>query len=169
MRFDYSDIRPKGARLVTSGGRAPGPQPLKECLVKLQGMFEAKENGDKLSTIEVHDMICYIADAVLAGGIRRAALISLFSADDSEMISSKTGNWWEKNPQRGRANNSVVLMRHIATAEFFKELWEKKAQWQVWFRMVLITLLVPFIIVAVIGKRCDRLVAYIDNNTPKVK
>ena len=65
LRFDYSDIRPKGARLVTSGGKAPGPQPLKECLVKLQGMFEAKENGDKLTTIEAHDMICHIADAVL--------------------------------------------------------------------------------------------------------
>jgi ribonucleoside-triphosphate reductase len=125
LRFDYSDIRPKGARLVTSGGKAPGPQPLKECLVKLQGMFEHKENGDKLSTIEVHDMICHIADAVLAGGIRRAALISLFSADDKEMISAKTGNWWENNPQRGRANNSVVLLRHRITKEFFQDLWER--------------------------------------------
>ncbi len=125
LRFDYSDIRPKGARLVTSGGKAPGPQPLKECLVKLQGMFEAKENGDKLSTIEAHDMICHIADAVLAGGIRRAALISLFSADDIEMIAAKTGNWWETNPQRGRANNSVVLLRHRITKEYFQDLWER--------------------------------------------
>jgi hypothetical protein len=125
LRFDYSHIRPKGARLVTSGGKAPGPQPLKECLVKLQGMFEAKENGDKLTTIEVHDMICHIADAVLAGGIRRAALISLFSADDQEMISAKTGNWWETNPQRGRANNSVVLLRHRITKEYFQDLWER--------------------------------------------
>ena len=125
LRFDYSDIRPKGARLVTSGGKAPGPQPLKECLVKLQGMFEAKENGDKLSTIEAHDMICHIADAVLAGGIRRAALISLFSADDNEMIAAKTGNWWETAPQRGRANNSVVLLRHRITKEFFQDLWER--------------------------------------------
>tara|TARA_A100001391_G_scaffold162591_2_gene121656 strand:- start:8 stop:1876 length:1869 start_codon:yes stop_codon:yes gene_type:complete len=125
LRFDYSDIRPKGARLVTSGGKAPGPQPLKECLVKLQGMFEAKENGDKLTTIEVHDMICHIADAVLAGGIRRAALISLFSADDNEMIAAKTGSWWETNPQRGRANNSVVLLRHRITKEYFQDLWER--------------------------------------------
>ena len=125
LRFDYSDIRPKGARLVTSGGKAPGPQPLKECLVKLHGMFEAKENGDKLTTIEVHDMICHIADAVLAGGIRRAALISLFSADDQEMISAKTGNWWETAPQRGRANNSVVLLRHRITKEYFQDLWER--------------------------------------------
>jgi len=125
LRFDYSDIRPKGARLVTSGGKAPGPQPLKECLVKLQGMFEAKENGDKLSTIEAHDMICHIADAVLAGGIRRAALISLFSADDQEMISAKSGNWWEHSPQRGRANNSVVLLRHRITKKYFEDLWER--------------------------------------------
>ncbi len=125
LRFDYSDIRPKGARLVTSGGKAPGPQPLKECLVKLQGMFESKENGDKLTTIEAHDMICHIADAVLAGGIRRAALISLFSADDNEMIAAKTGNWWETNPQRGRANNSVVLLRHRITKEYFQDLWER--------------------------------------------
>ena len=125
LRFDYSDIRPKGARLVTSGGKAPGPQPLKECLVKLQGMFEAKENGDKLSTIEAHDMICHIADAVLAGGIRRAALIALFSADDNEMIAAKTGNWWETAPQRGRANNSVVLLRHRITKEYFQDLWER--------------------------------------------
>jgi len=125
LRFDYSDIRPKGARLVTSGGKAPGPQPLKECLVKLQGMFEAKENGDKLTTIEAHDMICHIADAVLAGGIRRAALISLFSADDNEMIAAKSGNWWEHSPQRGRANNSVVLLRHRITKEYFQDLWER--------------------------------------------
>ena len=125
LRFDYSDIRPKGARLVTSGGKAPGPQPLKECLVKLHGMFESKENGDKLTTIEVHDMICHIADAVLAGGIRRAALISLFSADDNEMIAAKTGNWWETAPQRGRANNSVVLLRHRITKEYFQNLWER--------------------------------------------
>ena len=125
LRFDFSDIRPKGSRLVTSGGKAPGPQPLKECLVKLEGILEAKENGDKLRPIEVHDMICYIADAVLAGGIRRAALISLFSADDDEMVSAKAGSWWEKNPQRGRANNSIVLMRHIVTEDFFKDLWKR--------------------------------------------
>ena len=80
IRFDYSDIRPKGARLLTSGGKAPGPQPLRECLVKLEGLLCQKETGDKLTPIEVHDIICHIADAVLAGGIRRAALISLFSA-----------------------------------------------------------------------------------------
>jgi ribonucleoside-triphosphate reductase len=125
IRFDFSDIRPKGAALVTSGGKAPGPQPLKECLVKVEGILDRKENGEKLSPIEVHDIVCHIADAVLAGGIRRAALISLFSADDDEMISAKSGNWWETNPQRGRANNSVVLMRHKVTKEFFMDLWDR--------------------------------------------
>jgi len=123
LKFDFSDIRPKGARLVTSGGRAPGPRPLQECIVKLESMLAEKNDGDRLEPIEVHDIVCYIADAVLAGGIRRSALISLFSADDEEMIAAKSGNWWETNPQRGRANNSVVLLRHRATKEFFEELW----------------------------------------------
>jgi ribonucleoside-diphosphate reductase alpha chain len=123
--FDFSDIRPKGARLVTSGGKAPGPQPLKECLIKLEGILDSKNDGDKLQPIEVHDMICHIADAVLAGGIRRAALISLFSADDNDMIACKSGNWWESNPQRGRANNSAVLIRHKMDKEFFLNIWKK--------------------------------------------
>ena len=123
--FDYTDIRPKGARLVTSGGKAPGPQPLKECLIKVEGILNAKEDGSTLSSIETHDIICHIADAVLAGGIRRAALISLFSAADDEMISCKSGDWWESNPQRGRANNSAVLMRHKITEDFFMNLWKR--------------------------------------------
>jgi ribonucleoside-triphosphate reductase (thioredoxin) len=123
--FDFSDVRPKGAQLVTSGGKAPGPQPLKDCVHKLKGMLDAKEDGQKLSSIEVHDMICHIADAVLAGGIRRAALISLFSADDNEMIACKSGAWWETNPQRGRANNSAALVRHKITKEFFMDLWKR--------------------------------------------
>lgn len=123
--FDFSDIRPKGARLVTSGGKAPGPQPLKDCLHNIKKVLDNKEDGEKVTPIEVHDMVCYIADAVLAGGIRRAALISLFSADDDEMIACKSGNWWEQNPQRGRANNSAVLVRHKITQEFFNDLWKR--------------------------------------------
>tara|TARA_R110000851_G_scaffold100671_2_gene216361 strand:+ start:2094 stop:3950 length:1857 start_codon:yes stop_codon:yes gene_type:complete len=125
VEFDYSDIRAKGARLVTSGGKAPGPQPLKECIFKLTGILDQKEDGEKLTTLEVHDMVCHIADSVLAGGIRRAALISLFSADDADMISCKSGNWWELNPQRGRSNNSAVLIRHKITKEFFMNLWKR--------------------------------------------
>ena len=123
--FDFRDIRQKGARLITSGGKAPGPQPLKECLIKLEGILDAKKDGDKLTPLEVHDMVCHIADAVLAGGIRRAALISLFSANDEQMISCKSGAWWETNPQRGRSNNSAVLMRHKITKDYFMDLWKR--------------------------------------------
>ncbi len=123
--FDYSDIRPKGAQLVTSGGKAPGPQPLKECIVKVQGILQDVEDGDKLTTLQAHDVVCHIADAVLAGGIRRAALISLFSATDEAMIGCKSGHWWEEAPQRGRANNSAVLMRHKINKGFFMDLWKR--------------------------------------------
>jgi ribonucleoside-diphosphate reductase alpha chain len=123
--FDFSDIRQKGALLVTSGGKAPGPQPLKDCIHNITKVLDAKQEGEKLTPIETHDIVCHIADAVLAGGIRRAALISLFSADDDEMISCKSGNWWENNPQRGRANNSAVLLRHKVTQEYFMELWKR--------------------------------------------
>ena len=124
-RFDFSDIRQKGTRLITAGGKAPGPDPLKTCLFELEKILNKKSDGEKLSTIEVHDIVCHIADAVLAGGIRRAALISLFSADDESMLTCKFGSWWETNPQRGRANNSAVLVRHRITKEFFLNLWKK--------------------------------------------
>jgi ribonucleoside-diphosphate reductase alpha chain len=123
--FDFRDIRPKGASLITVGGKAPGPEPLKECLFNLQKVFERKQNGDKLTSVEAHDMACYIADAVLSGGIRRAALISLFNLDDEDMLTCKFGNWWENNPQRGRANNSAVVLRHKIDEEEFFKLWKK--------------------------------------------
>lgn len=122
--FDYRDIRPKGARLVTAGGKAPGPAPLKICLTKIETLLESKNDGEQLKPIECHDIICHLADAVLAGGIRRAACISLFSFDDTEMLHAKHGNWWELNPQRGRANNSVVIMRSKITKDDFDKLWK---------------------------------------------
>ena len=125
IEFDFSDIRSKGAKLVTSGGKAPGPEPLKTCIRQIKSILNEKQEGSQLEPIEVHDVVCHIADAVLAGGIRRAALISLFSADDQEMISSKTGKWWEKNPQRARANNSAVLVRHRVEKDFFDEVWDR--------------------------------------------
>lgn len=125
IRFDFRDIRQKGARLVTTGGKAPGPDPLKICLVKVESILSNKKDGDKLTSLEVYDIINHLADAVLAGGIRRAALICLFNADDEEMISSKSGSWWELNPQRGRSNNSAVLLRHKVTKSFFMNLWKK--------------------------------------------
>jgi ribonucleoside-triphosphate reductase len=123
--FDFRDIRPKGARLITAGGKAPGPEPLKECLFQIQKIFDRKQNGDKVTSLEAHDIICHIADAVLSGGIRRAALISLFNLNDEDMLTCKFGNWWEENPQRGRANNSAVVLRHKITEEEFFKLWKK--------------------------------------------
>lgn len=125
--FDYRDVRQKGAALVTTGGKAPGPEPLRICIEQLRSMLnEAK--GRQLTSLEVHDMLCHIADAVLSGGIRRAALISLFSEDDMDMLSCKSGDWWELNPQRGRANNSVVLLRHAIVATQFQDLWNRIEQ-----------------------------------------
>jgi ribonucleoside-diphosphate reductase alpha chain len=123
--FDYRDIRPKGAELITVGGKAPGPEPLKECLFQIQKVLDRKKDGEQLSSIEAHDIICHIADAVLSGGIRRAALISLFDLHDNEMLTSKHGAWWELNPQRGRANNSAVVIRHKVRKKDFLGLWGK--------------------------------------------
>lgn len=124
-KFDFRDIRPKGALLITSGGKAPGPEPLKECLHQIQRIFERKQTGDRLTTLECHDIVCFLADAVLSGGIRRAALISLFNLDDEDMLTCKFGSWWETNPQRGRANNSAVILRHKIDKEEFLKLWKK--------------------------------------------
>lgn len=126
--FDYSDIRPKGARLVTAGGKAPGPEPLKICVAHVQALLDRKTEGEKLTPLECHDLMCHLANAVLAGGIRRSAMIALFSHGDEEMLTCKFGNWWELNEQRGRANNSVVLHREGITRTQFMELW-KKIEW----------------------------------------
>jgi ribonucleoside-diphosphate reductase alpha chain len=123
--FDFSDIREKGTPLKTSGGKAPGPQPLKDCLHNLKKILDTKEPGTKLTPLECHDIICHIADAVLAGGIRRAALLSLFSMDDEEMLTCKHGNFWELNPQRGRANNSALILRHKITKKRFLQFWDR--------------------------------------------
>lgn len=122
--FDYRDIRPKGARLITSGGKAPGPAPLRICIEQVRSIL-MNAKGRKITPIEAHDIQCHIADAVLSGGIRRAAMISLFSKDDMDMLSCKSGVWWELNPQRGRANNSIVLDRNIITDEEFFDVWER--------------------------------------------
>ena len=123
--FDFRAIRHKGARLVTAGGKAPGPEPLKICLAHVQAILERKEEGQRLSPLECHDILCHIANSVLAGGIRRSAMISLFSDDDEEMITCKYGNWWETNEQRGRANNSAVLLRGSVGEEDFFNLWKR--------------------------------------------
>lgn len=124
-KFDFRAIREKGARLVTAGGKAPGPEPLKICLIHIQAILDRKKDGEKLTPLECHDILCHIANSVLAGGIRRSAMIALFSPDDEEMITCKYGNWWELNEQRGRANNSVVLKRGDIEKEEFDTLWKR--------------------------------------------
>lgn len=123
--FDFRSIRAKGERLITSGGVAPGPEPLRICLAHIEAIFERKKDGEKLTSLECHDILCHIADAVLSGGIRRSAMIALFDKDDEEMLTCKFGLWYETNPQRGRANNSVVLLRDGVEKSEFLELWEK--------------------------------------------
>ena len=123
--FDFRAIRQKGARLITAGGKAPGPEPLKICLTHVQAILDRKQEGEKLSPLECHDILCHIANSVLAGGIRRSAMIALFSHDDEEMITCKYGNWWELNEQRGRANNSAVLERGSVGEEEFFSLWKR--------------------------------------------
>ena len=196
FKFDYSDIREKGARLITSGGKAPGHEPLKKCIETIKDILENKNNSEKLITVEVHDIMCHIADAVLAGGIRRAAMIALFSAKDETMLESKTNfrvhewkhlleegpvneqgepvkvhavhtddtgakyydlavtvdepgygltnrtlnwvnevefqqmqetqklPWYYFQPQRGRANNSIALVRSRITKKKFFDIWK---------------------------------------------
>jgi ribonucleoside-diphosphate reductase alpha chain len=123
--FDFRDIRPKGAQLITVGGKAPGPEPLKISLVHVQAILDRKKDGEHLTSLECHDIICHLADAVLSGGIRRAALIALFNLDDDDMLTCKFGNWWENNPQRGRANNTAVLIKSKIEKEVFLDLWKK--------------------------------------------
>jgi ribonucleoside-triphosphate reductase len=124
-KFDFRSIRQKGARLITAGGKAPGPEPLKICLSHVQAILDRKQEGENLTPLECHDILCHIANSVLAGGIRRSAMIALFSHDDEEMVTSKYGTWYELNEQRGRANNSAVLERGVIGEEEFFSLWKR--------------------------------------------
>ena len=123
-RFVYDDIRSKGTRLVTAGGKAPGPDPLRVCITKIEALLNTIPDNSKISPLQAHDIVCHIADSVLAGGIRRAALVSLFSVDDREMATCKHGAWWEQNGQRGRANNSAVFVRGRAKKRDFLDFWK---------------------------------------------
>jgi ribonucleoside-diphosphate reductase alpha chain len=122
--FDYRDIREKGSELITTGGKAPGPAPLEACVNQLIVLLRGAI-GRKLRPVEVHDMACIIADAVLAGGIRRAAMISLFDRDDEEMLTCKAGEWYITHPYRARSNNSAVLPRGEVSEEEFTSLMKR--------------------------------------------
>ena len=123
-RFVFDEIRPKGSPLKTAGGKAPGPDPLRVCLTRMLGVFESKPIGTHLTSAEVSDLACFVADAVLSGGIRRAAMICLFDADDNEMLAYKSGKWWENKPYRGRTNISAVMVRNETTKEQYDILWD---------------------------------------------
>jgi len=121
--FDYSAIRPAGAPLRTSGGKAPGPEPLFHSLTRIEHIVQ-RAAGRRLRSIEAYDILMWAAKAVLSGGVRRSATICLFSADDEEMAAAKTGNWFQDNPQRTASNNSAVIVRASATREQFNKLFE---------------------------------------------
>lgn len=121
--FDTTNIRPKGA-MISGGFMAPGPEPLRKALDLIEHLLNdvlMKMNLHKLKPIHVYDICMYLADAVLAGGVRRAATICLFSADDTEMRNAKTGNWIKENPQRGRSNNSAIIIRKEIDRQTFAD------------------------------------------------
>jgi len=124
VTFDYSNIRPAGAYLKSSGGKAPGPEPLKKAISNIKKVLDrvAKNGDDRLKPIDAYDIVMFGADAVISGGVRRSATICVFSPDDEEMAKAKTGNWFVENPQRGRSNNSALLLRSETTKDQFKEL-----------------------------------------------
>lgn len=119
--IDYSRVRPAGARLKTFGGRASGPEPLKRLFDFTVETFRGA-SGRKLTSIEVHDLMCMIGEIVVVGGVRRSALISLSNLSDRRMAEAKSGAWWVDNPQRGLANNSVAYTEK-PDAETFMEEW----------------------------------------------
>ena len=121
--FDFSHIRPKGSYLVTTGAKAPGPEPLKKALELVEARLKLSI-GRKLKSIEVYDLICILSDAVYAGGIRRAALICLFDKTDNEMLQAKKGDWWVKSPWRARSNNSASMLRSETTKEEFLHVYK---------------------------------------------
>jgi ribonucleoside-diphosphate reductase alpha chain len=120
-QFNFSRVRPAGARLKTFGGRASGPDPLKKLFQFVTDTFkEAK--GRKLNSIEVHDIMCMIGQIVVVGGVRRSALISLSNLTDRRMREAKMGAWWNDHPHRALANNSVAYTE-APDAEVFMEEW----------------------------------------------
>ena len=124
VTFDYSKIRPAGSYLKSSGGKAPGPEPLKKALNNIKKILDrAVKNGqEKLKPIDAYDIVMFAADAVISGGVRRSATICVFSPDDEEMAKAKTGSWFIDNPQRGRSNNSALLLRDGTSKEQFADL-----------------------------------------------
>lgn len=130
--FDPSQIRPEGSDLSSGVGKAPGPKglmaSLKRIEILLNSLVESKSKPINLRPINAYDIVMHSSDAVLSGGVRRSSCIALFSHDDDEMLKAKTGDWRITNPQRGRSNNSVVLVRNEVQFDYFKTIMEKIKQ-----------------------------------------
>jgi len=118
--WDVSRVRPAGAKLKTFGGRASGPAPLVDLFNFVVRVF-TEANGRKLSSIECHDIMCKIGEVVVVGGVRRSAMISLSNLSDDRMRHAKSGSWWENNPQRALANNSVSYTEKPDSLSFMRE------------------------------------------------
>lgn len=130
--FDYSRIRPAGSPLKTSGGKAPGHEGLKAAHRKVKALLDSiiEDKGqDRLKTIDAYDILMHCADAVLSGGVRRSACSVMFDKDDVDMLMAKTGSWYTDNPQRGRSNNSVVLVRGQVSREEFDAVVGRTREW----------------------------------------
>lgn len=124
VEFDYSSIRPKGSVLASGVGKAPGHEPLKNALEKIRSLLEHRiyEGHEGLRPIDAYDIVMHASDSVISGGVRRSATLCIFSPDDDDMVTAKTGNWFIDNPQRGRSNNSALLLRDKTTKEQFEKL-----------------------------------------------
>lgn len=129
VAFDFSKIRPKGA-MITGGFKAPGPDGLRLALQKCEDLLEAEVNAgaSRIRPIVAYDFVMHMSDAVLSGGVRRSATLAVFSKTDEEMLNAKTGDWFVKNPQRGRSNNSVILDRATTTREEFAHIMKSVKQ-----------------------------------------
>ena len=130
--FDLSQIRPAGS-MISGGFKAPGPDGLRRCLDRVEYLIQgivlaANTKETRLNPIHVYDICMHASDAVLSGGVRRSATICLFSPDDDQMMNAKTGNWFIDNPQRGRSNNSAVIVRDEVTKEQFNKIMESVKQ-----------------------------------------
>lgn len=131
IAFDYSKIRVKGSPLKVGGGKAPGYEPLKAAHFKIKKLLELcieGRNQQQLRPIDAYDIMMHTSDAVLSGGVRRSATIVIFDKDDEDMLEAKTGNWFEKNPQRARSNNSVLLLRNDLSFEEFQTIMQRTLQ-----------------------------------------
>lgn len=124
VNFDYSEIRPKGS-LISGGFKAPGADGLRNSILKIEELIENELNDEtfdgNIRSIVAYDIVMHMSDAVLSGGVRRSATICLFSPDDDEMLNAKTGDWFIKNPQRARSNNTVLLNKNTITKEEFSK------------------------------------------------